>query len=358
MTAAVADLGPLVTPTAHLVLPAAAPRPEWLAARQRGIGGSDVAAILGMDHYRGPLHVYREKRGEPTSPRNVRLERAARRGHRLEGLVAEFFSEETGHPVIEAPGTLQHADHPWMLANCDRLVLATSASTAGDVAGPLECKSRTWRSARREDWGGDEPPDGPALQAHWYLAVTGYSCAWVAGLIDDDLTWFRLDRDDDLIAHLVQIVGDFWHDHVLAGVEPDPGDLESTADLLAQAWDVRPEAVKLFTGPEVAEIDAQLERRRAAKEQIKDLEREVTGTENTLKAKLGDAEIAIAPGRELYSWKPNGTFAAKRFRDAEPDLDAAYTRPMPALDRERLAAEQPDIYRRFRARVFRPGGTR
>lgn len=342
-----------ITPTGVLVLPAGAPREEWLAARRQGIGGSDVAAILGMDPNRGPLHVYREKRGEPATPRSPRAERAARRGHRLEGLVAEIFAEETGLALVDSPGMLQHVERPWMLANCDWLV----AESLPEVAGPLECKTRTWRSARREDWSGEEPPDGPALQAYWYMAVTGYSQAWVAGLIDDDFVWFRLERDDELIGHLVQIVGEFWHEHVLAGREPDPDDLESTGELLAHLWDVRPDAIKLFTGPEVAEIDELLARRRAAKEQIKELEREITRVENALKAKLGAAEVALAPGRELFSWRQNGPFAAKRFRTSEPELAAAYTRLEPVVDRERLAAEHPDVYRRFRARVFRPGGS-
>src|SRR3546814_1758627 len=88
-------------------------------------------------------------------------------------------------------------DHPHWIANPDRLALAPD-SQAGDEVGVLECKTRTWRSAQVENWRGDEAPDGPALQAHWYLTVTGYRAAYVAGLIDDDLTWFRLERDDEL----------------------------------------------------------------------------------------------------------------------------------------------------------------
>ena len=54
----------LITPTARLLAPSGLPREEWLKVRRTGIGGSDVAAILGMDHNRGPLHVYLDKRGE------------------------------------------------------------------------------------------------------------------------------------------------------------------------------------------------------------------------------------------------------------------------------------------------------
>lgn len=38
-----------------------AERLEWLKTRQTGIGGSDVAAILGLNRYRTPLDVYNDK---------------------------------------------------------------------------------------------------------------------------------------------------------------------------------------------------------------------------------------------------------------------------------------------------------
>lgn len=35
---------------------------EWVAQRRHGIGGSDVAAILGVNPYKTPYHVWLEKR--------------------------------------------------------------------------------------------------------------------------------------------------------------------------------------------------------------------------------------------------------------------------------------------------------
>lgn len=39
-------------------------RADWLAARRTGIGGSDVAPILGLSKWRSPLDVYMVKRGK------------------------------------------------------------------------------------------------------------------------------------------------------------------------------------------------------------------------------------------------------------------------------------------------------
>lgn len=350
----------LLTPTARLLAPSGLPREEWLAVRKQGIGGSDVAAILGMDRYRGPLHVYLDKRGElgeHEARRDPRLDRAARRGQKLESLVAELFAEETGLWVVNSPGTFQHAEHPHMLVNLDRAVFDAQSDEGDGDGGVLECKSRTWRSARREDWGGEEPPDGPAIQAFWGMAVTGYRKGWVAGLLDDDFAWFRLQYDQELIDHLVAVVADFWHNHVLAEVPPEPGDLEATDELLSHLWDVQADSIRLFTPDQVAEVDQLLARRREIVAERKELKRELGAIENKLKHNLGDAEIALAPGRELYSWKRNGNFAWKRFTDAHPSIAARHRKRVDILDVEALKTHQSDKYQAFRARVLRVPGS-
>ena len=43
-----------------------AERLEWLKTRQTGIGGSDVAAILGHSKWKTPLDVYIDKIAENT----------------------------------------------------------------------------------------------------------------------------------------------------------------------------------------------------------------------------------------------------------------------------------------------------
>lgn len=341
--------GELHFPTARLLLAAGAPQDDWHAARRMGVGGSDVPAILGMSSHRGPLHVWQEKLGLSAETPDTRLERAARRGHRLEGLTAEFFSEESGLLVLDAPGTLQHVDHPHWLANPDRLTLRPDDEQAADP-GVLECKSRTWRSANAERWHGDEAPDAPAVQAHWYLTVTGYRYAHLAGLIDDDLVWFRLERDEELCQMLADAVDTFWFDHVLTGVQPRADGSQATAELLARLWDVQEEATV-----EVDPVEALLlgQRRRELKEQAARLDHELTEVENRMRQLAGDAEVATVGGKPVFTWRQNGQFAHKRFRTAEPELAAEYSHLVSAVDTVRLAADHPTTYRKYRARVLR-----
>ena len=39
------------------------PRAEWLELRRRGIGGSDAAAVCGLDPWRSPFEVWLDKTG-------------------------------------------------------------------------------------------------------------------------------------------------------------------------------------------------------------------------------------------------------------------------------------------------------
>lgn len=105
-------------------------RIEWLKARQKGIGGSDVAAILGINPYRTPLDIYREKTTEITEDRAP--SEAAYWGTQLESIVAQEFSKRTGFMIQRVYHQLaSNLDHyigtstptQWALANIDRAVI-------------------------------------------------------------------------------------------------------------------------------------------------------------------------------------------------------------------------------------------
>ena len=336
-------------PTARLVLPAGAPEAEWHAVRRSGIGGSDVAAILGMHRYKGPLHVWEEKHGRGDHSDSE----AAYCGRKFEGVIAEMFGDRTGLELVPTPGTFQHIERPWMLANIDRLVIERTPVLGYPDLVPLEVKNRS--EYQLKDWA-EDAPDEPALQAHWYTAVGGYSHSYVAALIGGNkLRWYRLERDEELIEHLVTYCGDWWQRHIVEGTPPPPDGSKATTELLAHLWDVRPDAT--------AEIDPVehmilTERRRELKARLTADGEDLVEVENQMRAALGDAEVALIGGRPVYTWRQNGNFASARFRDAEPELAAQYVHMVPAVDTERLAADHPEIYRKYRARrLVVPEGT-
>jgi putative phage-type endonuclease len=339
-----------VTPTGVLAAPADLPEDEWLAMRRTGIGGSDVGALLGMSKYTSPYELYLDKRGElPDMPRPEGLERAARWGHLHEPLLAAEFARQ--HNVTtRRVGLIRHETEAWRLANLDRQVL-------GCPDGPclLEIKNRS--AYKAGEWGETGDPDGvpdtEALQTHWYMAVTGYRHAHVAVLINgNDDRYYRVDGDDQIAGDVTDMARSFWQ-RIQDGTPPPVDGSQATTELLACIYEGDPDK-EIVVAPGEAEALRQQRAEILDREAAIAIER--AEVENRMREILGEAEIAICDGAPAFTWKRNGVFAAKRFREAEPELAAQYTHMVPAIDTKALAAGHPDIYRAHRARVLRVSG--
>ena len=70
---------------------------EWVAQRKRGIGASDMAAIVGADKWKGEYELALEKRGE-TEPFTGNA--ATRWGHLIEGVALDAYEAENHCEVI------------------------------------------------------------------------------------------------------------------------------------------------------------------------------------------------------------------------------------------------------------------
>ena len=85
----------VVTETAELS------REEWLSFRRRGIGGSDVAAILGISPFRTARDIYYDKLEIADVEEEEGNWVAMEMGHLLEDLVAEIFHRKTGYKIYQ-----------------------------------------------------------------------------------------------------------------------------------------------------------------------------------------------------------------------------------------------------------------
>lgn len=199
------------------------PREDWLEVRKRGIGGSDAAAAVGLNPYKSQLELWLEKTGRDAElpkpdPSNTR--EPVYWGTLLEPIVAAAYTQQTGHRVRRVNAILQHAAHPFMLANLDREVIGVP-----DVQ-ILECKTAGEFGARH--WQ-DGVPEYVQLQVQHQLAVTGKQAADVAVLLcGQALEVHRIARDDVLIAQLIELEGQFWR-YVETDTLP-PGDGSESAD--------------------------------------------------------------------------------------------------------------------------------
>lgn len=289
-----------VTSTYEVVAKPDMSRDTWLNERRKGIGGSDVVAIAGLNKDRSRYVTWLDKRGELNLPDET--SEAAELGIDLEEFVAWKFEQRTGHKVFPTPGTIRHPKYQWMLVTPDRLVCDlrhTHSSTCVPTA-LLECKTTAGKKAR--DWDHEELPYAAALQVHHGLEVVDMTKAYVAGLVGDfgghRFVIVEVDRDADLIAMLLELEAEFWREVVENDPPPVDG-MESTKSVLNKLYDVQPETqVEL---PEIA-LDVIQERELAAKEE-KEAKARKTECENVIKAWMQGSEVGLVAGHPVLTWK-------------------------------------------------------
>lgn len=293
-------------------------REEWLAERRRGIGGSDAAAIAGVDTYRSTYELWLDKIGAPVDDDGP--SEPAYWGTRLEDIVRDEVHLRTGMDIVPDKKLLAATQRPWQLANLDGWARARpedvgvyEGKTAGHWAG--------------QAWEHDEVPDAYLLQGMHYLAVTGAPWLLYGVLIGGQrLEIRRVERDQELIDHLITIEADFWH-MVTEKIPPPVDGSKACTDLLAHLWDVKPDAVATLDPGEVLPI---IEERQVLAEQIKAAETRKAELENQLKLLINEHEEAIGPdGRRLFSWKwvESQRLDAKALRESHPDIAEAFTKP-------------------------------
>ena len=179
-------------------------RVDWLKLRRHSIGGSDAAAIVGLNDYASPFSVWSDKQGVvEDKPDNE----AMRQGRDLEDYVAQRFCAETGKRVKRCNYTLYNTLYPFAHANIDR-------SIVGENAG-LECKTTSALNTRKFKNG--DFPANYYVQCMHYMAVTGCDKWYLAVLVlNKAFMVFEIARDEGEIAALMEAERDFWA-HVEAG---------------------------------------------------------------------------------------------------------------------------------------------
>lgn len=277
---------------------------EWKELRSHYIGGSDAAAVVGLNPYSSAFSLWAEKTGKiPGFEGNL----ATEVGTYLEEFVAQKFAQETGKKVRKANQSFFNSDYPWAIANIDRDVV-------GEDAG-LEIKTTTELNLKKFK-NGEYPANYYAQMVH-YLAVTGKKRWYLAVLIGNrEFKWFTLDRDEAEIKALMTAEEDFWN-HVQQNIPPDPDGLGATTDTLKTMYaDSNDEVVDLYSH------GADLERYLAINKQIKELEELRDEAANKVKAFMGEAGGGECD-RFRVSWKTNTrrTFDSKRFAKENPDFD-------------------------------------
>ena len=262
-------------------------RAAWLESRRYHIGASEVAAVLGVDPWRGPLAVYEAKiNGSSQSDADYLAF-----GRDVEGAIANLYAHRTGRSVwnLGASEIQYHPDYPWIGATLDRVTQGTPQEPApGEGTGPLELKHVS-KFENPEDWKSD-PPINYQIQLQIQMACTGSTWGCLAGMFPGyQLAWIDIKRNDAFLEAAYPILSEFW-ERVINKDPPPPDATTGTGKAIKRLWP-RESPEKTITIEDervidvVTEWEALKNAESAAVKRIKELDA-------IIRATMQDAEIA------------------------------------------------------------------
>lgn len=171
------------------------------------IGGSSIAAIIGMDPFKTSFDVWRSCLGhkdETSIPKRF--------GIHAEPFVRELFREwhleqyglETG---LVGPTAYEYEE--WCACHLDDL-------TATHV---VELKTVSIRNAWK--WSGPEAPINYQLQCQLYMHVSGVKRAYLFGLIgNESIRCYEIEAEPSVQEMLVRCGAQFWRQYIATGCVP------------------------------------------------------------------------------------------------------------------------------------------
>lgn len=273
-------------------------REDWLDFRKQGIGASDAAAAVGLNPYQSPLELWMIKTGrDGDMPKPDPNDESSPMywGNVLEPIVAQHYARRTGYKVRKVNAVLQHndPDKHWMLANLDYSVVSNPEVQI------LECKTAG-------EWGAKLWRDGvPAYvqcQVQHQLAVTGRIAADVCVLIcGQEIRIHRIERDDDLIARLIELERQFWH-YVETDTPPPADGSDSSGKALKYLYPQDSgDTLDLTTDPHLCQVFTEL---LVAREDLARAQQIEDERKQTIQQRMGEASKVIFP-TGVVSWKKN-----------------------------------------------------
>lgn len=282
---------------------------QWLEERRKGIGGSDVAAIMGLSPWKTAYQVYQEKRKEVSSWEG---NEATDWGKRMEPAIRQWYSDQTGRCVRLPEKIITNEKYPFMLASLD-----------GFTDDPRGVEIKTSRSPK--GWGEpgtNEIPDYYMLQVQHYMVVTAFPVFDVPVSIGGGAPiLYEVPADKELGEMIIDACVAFWR-RVIDGNPPEP---VTYADAVARFGKA---AAKGAVVASRRDIEAVIELRavRSEKTRLEAREEEIRGGLIISLGENGDVLID-SDGSALITYK------------------IASGRKM--FDAKALEKEMPDVYQKY-----------
>lgn len=274
---------------------------EWLQERRGGIGGSDVASILGISPYKTALDVYNEKISEEFVEQQETP--AMKFGKILEPVIRDMYSSETGEELVEHDQIIKK---DFMIASLDGM------TKSGKI---LEIKTSRLDKGWGEE-GTDQVPIYYTTQCQHYMMVTGAKSTDVAVLIGgSDFRIYNIPANQILQDLIFKREQEFWQ-LVQSKTPPEAQNLNDLSALYSVANPYSIEAT-----PEIRDKIGLLSH---LNKESKELEARIDELKFDVKTFMKDSECVSMNGSPLVTYKNVKGRAATKWEQIVKTLEAKY----------------------------------
>jgi len=260
--------------------------------RRKGIGGSDVAPILGLSPWKKPIDVFLEKKGLLDDVISPNREFMMQLGLDLEPVIAKLYERQTQKRLsLPFPQHWTHPTIPVLMATPDRFV-------EGERSG-VELKSESLYSDKFGDPGTDEVPPYYLLQVAHYMAVLDYETWDIAVLhAGSRFATYTVRRDKELEDAVREQLLSWWERHIVGDTPPEIDASEGWSKYLKKKFPRNTEAM-IPADPETSQLVNLLKVARYARDKY---EEHVSELENRLKMIIGEHDGLTGDFGKL-TWK-------------------------------------------------------
>jgi len=310
---------------------------QWLETRRNAITATDAARIVGLSRFGDGLSVYMSKKHPETRDESADVG-PMYFGKLLERPVMKAFEKVTGlTPKPNGLTVYKHRNFDFMACTPDGVI--------SDNRKPVGLEIKTTRIAGGWpsvpagtilDCGDCSTVDLPAdveCQVQWSLGVTGFSCWYIAALIQgNDFRVYKVTPNLAEITYLQALAVEFWKDHIVQDVPPEPTKNARKEDLDRLYPQANDSALISIDGNE-HDAGLWVEAYQRASEEAK----LATATKDFAAMRI-KAAIKDAPGAEISR---NGSTWVASWSNRKGAL---------RFDSAALKKEDPDLFKKFSTR--------
>ena len=272
---------------------------DWLKWRQKGIGGSDIASVCGINPWKSSLALWHEKvmkigeEVEENLPAELGIFLEPFMKMRLEDWIKKNEGIEIFSPFV--PYILQHPTNKIALANIDGIINHPER-------GKCIAEYKTTSERNYKQWQDNNLPDYYYLQVQHYLYVTNFQYCYLAFLIGNrKFDVLVIERNEEVIKEIIEKADYFWNTFVIPKVAPAPSGDISSSEALKSMYPKEEEGMIVdFTGD--GDLEHNFVKVDFVNEQIKGLKEELEVNKQAIKTKQGVAEVLIC-GEKKATWK-------------------------------------------------------